>query len=842
MRMVTKSPCTGASSISVNTSDSPNIPWSQVHHSQALDTMLTGRRNGGKNGGPQSLLPSCGPGVYSDQVHDDEEEISMGYNFGNNRRMKVNSQHGDQKGPQAFPKKLTPILSQQVPMVLIDHSSFDETSQSHVNIKSSARNTSHNYEANENDSCAGVMNSSNATKKKWKRRKMRWRRWPQKQFGNKKTPPPPPPPPVSTPPKKKAAPSYRNTTKQSYSLSFIERERQKQSPRGVAALFDDLSSLNDSSCQVSKSKNSLSHGQSSRTIHSGDTPQQSNCRERGQPYVLGQSYLNVSNRSGLLPPVIHELGEEEEPQSNDDVADPILFLSQNQSKGTLVSKANQDLDMHTANDRRKSMTKEGDAVSASSILRDLGVIIDSDELNASGISGVKNANSLDAMDQVGFDPSKMKQTPLRKVRSSRKKESIGKPFASIGATGPISPIPPPPPPPIGTPPGLKVASSSSFEEAKNLNLLHVENNLRAIHEVAAEHLKHGEYAEALNVFEEILRGQIERCGPKSARVGTALHNISIVHLKIRNYTKAVESCREAIQVKKEVMGDDHPDVAVSFAHLGITHLECRQLQESLEAFREALRIRRKFLGYKHARVAKLLNNIGCVLFELDECAAAKLAFDEALDIQRKHMLGECGANQSKDAANRALLSIAATQCNIASIYLRCGEYTDATHVLDEALLVQQSVLGDNHVTVKNTLRSIEFVELTKGKHSCDRTSSITTQGSISSAGCSDLQESETTNDINRAFTQIISDKNGWKFPKINWSKLHSKTNNSFQIAKADSLFVESSCGAMGEVEAGIDRIGTWSFPSRNDSDMLCRDVQQGAGTRKETCRDELNWI
>ena len=47
---------------------------------------------------------------------------------------------------------------------------------------------------------------------------------------------------------------------------------------------------------------------------------------------------------------------------------------------------------------------------------------------------------------------------------------------------------------------------------------------------------------------------------------------------------------------------------------------------------------------------------------------------------------------------------------------------------------------------------------------------------------------------------------------------------------------------MGEVEAGIDRIGTWSFPSRNDSDMLFRDVQQGADTRKDTCRDELNWI
>jgi hypothetical protein len=51
-----------------------------------------------------------------------------------------------------------------------------------------------------------------------------------------------------------------------------------------------------------------------------------------------------------------------------------------------------------------------------------------------------------------------------------------------------------------------------------------ERHLKAIHDMAAEHLAHGEYAEALEVFEEIFRGQLERYGADHYRVGTALHH------------------------------------------------------------------------------------------------------------------------------------------------------------------------------------------------------------------------------------------------------------------------------------------------------------------------------
>jgi Flp pilus assembly protein TadD len=135
--------------------------------------------------------------------------------------------------------------------------------------------------------------------------------------------------------------------------------------------------------------------------------------------------------------------------------------------------------------------------------------------------------------------------------------------------------------------------------------LEAEHNLKAIHQMAAEHLAHGEYEEALEVFEEILRGQRERYGDRHYRVGTALHNIGIVHLKNKRYDKAIKVCREAVRVRKEALVPNHPDVAVSLAQLGVAHLECQQHRESLIAFREALQIRREFLGSKHPKVGKV---------------------------------------------------------------------------------------------------------------------------------------------------------------------------------------------------------------------------------------------
>jgi Flp pilus assembly protein TadD len=238
---------------------------------------------------------------------------------------------------------------------------------------------------------------------------------------------------------------------------------------------------------------------------------------------------------------------------------------------------------------------------------------------------------------------------------------------------------------------LLEASSNVLAEAENDFFLVAEHNLRAIHDMAAEHLAHGEYREAIEVFEEILRGQKERHGANHYRVGTALHNLGIVYLKAGYHEKAIAICGQAVQVRKEALSPNHPDVAVSLAQLGVTHLECREVEDALVAFREALNIRQTVLGKKHPKCSKILNNIGVALFSLDELEHSRLAFEEALHIQRETLRMLSTAEGTQDEANQQsnqiLLSIASTLCNIGSIKLRCRRFDEAGVALEEALLV-----------------------------------------------------------------------------------------------------------------------------------------------------------
>uniref|UniRef100_A0A7S4S0S9 Kinesin light chain n=2 Tax=Ditylum brightwellii TaxID=49249 RepID=A0A7S4S0S9_9STRA len=274
---------------------------------------------------------------------------------------------------------------------------------------------------------------------------------------------------------------------------------------------------------------------------------------------------------------------------------------------------------------------------------------------------------------------------------------------------------------------------SMVVDATSANFIDAERHLRAIHDVAQEHLEHGEYTEALEVFEEIKAGQMERHGLEHYRVGTALHNIGIVRMRMKDYEGAVGVYDEAVYIRKKSLGVDHLDVAASLAQLGVAHLELKQYKSALVAFRDGLRIRRKFLGSKHPKVAKILNNIGCCLVEIGEMKGSMLAFQEALEIQRYNMKsnpgvlmpddgsiiigsgsgGNGGSGGIRNNSNQILLSIASTLCNIGSICLRWGQFDEACVALEEALLIQQSVLGDDHPTVLDTIESIDFIEFAK---------------------------------------------------------------------------------------------------------------------------------
>jgi len=338
-------------------------------------------------------------------------------------------------------------------------------------------------------------------------------------------------------------------------------------------------------------------------------------------------------------------------------------------------------------------------------------------------SSVSDSQSADQSSQSASSPVLSRNTTpsslQKRIASITKKHSTSS--TSISTATPKSDSTGSPPSPAGASGNQSPVVKRSIKNSVPCNLdegafMEAEHNLRAIHDMAAEHLAHGEYEEAADVFEEILRGQQERYGQDHYRVGIALHNLGIVYLKKKDYEKAIEICRRAVDVRKDSLVPNHPDVAVSLAQLGVAHLESKNYHQALAAFRDALNIRRNFLGPRHAKCSKILNNIGCALYSIEDLPEAKRAFDEALEIHRDGLRSLPtieGSESNGMQGNTLLLSMASTLCNIGSIRLRWGDFEKAEIALEESLLIQQSVLGDDHPTVSSTIDSIEVVETAK---------------------------------------------------------------------------------------------------------------------------------
>jgi len=227
---------------------------------------------------------------------------------------------------------------------------------------------------------------------------------------------------------------------------------------------------------------------------------------------------------------------------------------------------------------------------------------------------------------------------------------------------------------------------------------------------AVRHIRAGEYREALRQLEVVADDQKRRPNRADNKflAGMTLHNIAVVHLLDGNDDEALRLFGEAAELKKAAFGPEHPAVAESLDEIGIQYFARERPDDALRVFTEARKIRINSLGQDHPKVALVLSNMGCVYFQQGRHDMALASFQEARDI-----LEDCMGSEST-RSNLDLLHVATTLCNLGYMKFRLKQYEDATSVFEDALLVQQSVLGDNHKTIKDTLGNIA---LTNAFHS-----------------------------------------------------------------------------------------------------------------------------
>ncbi|KAL7547573.1 hypothetical protein ACHAWF_010867, partial [Thalassiosira exigua] len=290
-------------------------------------------------------------------------------------------------------------------------------------------------------------------------------------------------------------------------------------------------------------------------------------------------------------------------------------------------------------------------------------------------------------------------------------------------------------------------------------------HLRAMRRLGLAHLANGERNAAIDVYAEILRGQRERHGGRSARAARAMRDLGAICLRAERHELAVRLCDGAARIHAERRGKGSTEVARSLEVQGRALMELEEHGLAGASFREALRIRRsrrrrgsgddgegsgEGAGQegedegderdRRASVARLLNHVGCALSETDELEEARDAFEEALSMQRDLMRAsssgqassgsdvdgeggdddedEGGGEEREDdddildedprGAHRAPLGIALTLTNLGSIHLRLGAIEESLACFEEAALIQESVLGEDHEVVATTQESIDF--------------------------------------------------------------------------------------------------------------------------------------
>jgi len=138
---------------------------------------------------------------------------------------------------------------------------------------------------------------------------------------------------------------------------------------------------------------------------------------------------------------------------------------------------------------------------------------------------------------------------------------------------------------------------------------------------------------------------------------------------------------------------------VSLVKVGISLLLLHRFDESLWSFREALSVRKHTLGPLHPSTARIYNNIGCVYVEFNEFKEARRAFEAALDVQRNALCN--------DPDNGPLMfGTATTLCNLGYLYRYRDMHVKAVAVLQEAVELQERVLGPSHATVLSTMDNL----------------------------------------------------------------------------------------------------------------------------------------
>ncbi len=205
----------------------------------------------------------------------------------------------------------------------------------------------------------------------------------------------------------------------------------------------------------------------------------------------------------------------------------------------------------------------------------------------------------------------------------------------------------------------------------------------------------------MEVYEDILEADKERYGESDLVCAIDYHNLGVASLLANDLDSALMYFQQAVILKRTLLGQNDPTVSDSLVEIGIILYNRNDNAGAISIFKEALEIRKD--SNDSEGMGRISNNIGCVYYQMGDIASALDYLQEALVAQRM-VLG------MSEKAEASLLSFALTQSNIGYLKLKAG-HLDAITVLEESLLVLESVIVDDDITVETVRSNVAIAKL-----------------------------------------------------------------------------------------------------------------------------------
>jgi eukaryotic-like serine/threonine-protein kinase len=226
-------------------------------------------------------------------------------------------------------------------------------------------------------------------------------------------------------------------------------------------------------------------------------------------------------------------------------------------------------------------------------------------------------------------------------------------------------------------------------------------------ELAGLYNQQGQYTQALALAQEGLRIREDVLGPEHPEVARALLGIGVAYRNAGNYAESKTYLQRSLAIREKALGPEHVDVLDSLYHMGWLNNRTGNYQEASRCYERILAVRAK-LGPGQPEVARAMSDLGSVKMNMGDYGRALKLFEQALTIQEKVL----GSNHTE---------VANSVDKIGSAFWYMRKYYEAKPYYERALEIREKALGPEHPHVAVSLNNLALLLKNLGEAEKSRT-------------------------------------------------------------------------------------------------------------------------